>query len=91
MIKIRVALVGVLLLLPLYASAVSFDQNVLKATLQIQIYDDYIKQGVISGTGLVIGGGEILTNYHVAAKVLADPARYRAYGCLTYSLNAEPD
>ncbi|PIR83683.1 hypothetical protein COU18_03325 [Candidatus Kaiserbacteria bacterium CG10_big_fil_rev_8_21_14_0_10_51_14] len=89
--RIRVTLIGfALLLAPLHVLAVSFDQEVLRATLQIQIYDNYLGQTVSSGTGIAFGM-DVLTNYHVIKTALADPQRYIVLGCLTYALNTEPD
>lgn len=88
--SIYLALAGLLLFLPVNAGAVSFDQNVLKATLQIQIYDSYTGNVIGWGTGISMGW-TILTNYHVAKQALADPGRYKLFGCITYAINAEPD
>ena len=77
--------------LPASAKAISFDDAVLKSVVQIQVWDTQSSQE-IWGTGMGIGGaGEMLTNYHVAEKVITDPNRYRAYACVITALNSLPD
>ena len=71
------------------SSSIKFDSSVIKSSLMIKILDNgkYISQG----SGISLGGlGNILTNYHVAEKVLSDPNRYKAYGCITISLDTTP-
>ena len=72
------------------STSIKFDSAVIKSSLMIKIFDNdkYISQG----SGISLGGlGNILTNYHVAEKVLSDPNRYKAYGCVTISLNTDPE
>lgn len=76
--------------LPTSAKAISFDDAVLKSVVQVQIYDTQSNQEVW-GTGMGIGANDILTNYHVAEKVITDPNRYRAYACVITALNSLPD
>lgn len=74
----------------LSSTSIKFDDNVLKSSLMIKIFDNdkYISQG----SGISIGGlGNIITNYHVVEKVLSDPNRYKAYGCITTSLDTLPE
>ena len=72
------------------SSSIKFDNAVIKSSLMIKIFDNdkYISQG----SGISLDGlGNILTNYHVAEKVLSDPNRYKAYGCVTISLDTVPE
>ena len=74
------------------ALSVKFDDSVIKSVLLIKIYDTVLKQDVLWGSGISIGGlGNILTNYHVVEKAIVDPNRYQVYGCVTTSLSAQCD
>ncbi len=77
-------------LAPVVSKAVSFDSSVLKAVVQIQIWDISAKEYVSWGTGISMGN-EFLTNYHVAKSVITDPSRYTAFACVTNSINTDPD
>lgn len=69
-----------------------FDDTVIKSVLRLKIYDNVLKQDILWGSGISIGGfGDILTNYHVVEKAITDPARYQVYGCVTNSLNTQCD
>lgn len=70
--------------------AVPFDKSAMASVLQIQIRDNSGRL-VSWGTGMGMGGSGILTNYHVAESVIKNPNTYKAYGCLTESLNANAD
>ena len=72
------------------STSIEFDDAVIKSVVMIKIYDKdlYISQG----SGISVGGlGNILTNYHVAEEVFTNPSRYKAYGCVTVSLNTVPE
>lgn len=69
-----------------------FDDNVIKSVLRLKIYDDILKQDILWGSAISIGGiGDILTNYHVVEKAIIDPDRYTIYGCVTNLLNTQCD
>lgn len=71
-------------------TSIKFDNAVIKSSLMIKIFDN--DQYISQGSGISLGGlGNILTNYHVAEKVLLDPNRYKAYGCVTISLDTVPE
>ncbi len=71
------------------STSIKFDNAVIKSSLMIKIFDN--DQYISQGSGISLGGlGNILTNYHVAEKVLSDPNRYKAYGCVTISLDTVP-
>lgn len=77
---------------PIPITSVKFDNTVIKSVLRLKIYDTVLKQDILWGSGISIGGlGNILTNYHVVEKAIADPARYQVYGCVTTSLNTQCD
>ncbi len=81
----------VVLFLPTSTKAVSFDDSVLKATVQIQIWDTYTNTYISWGTGISLGGFNVITNYHVAKLAITDPNRYKIYACVTESVNGNPD
>ena len=66
------------------------EEAVLKAVVQIQIWDLSLNKYISWGTGINIGG-EFITNYHVAKMVITDPLRYAAFACVTTAINSEPD
>mgnify|MGYP001594207641 FL=1 len=75
---------------PIPITSVKFDNAVIKSVLRLKIYDTVLKQDILWGSGISIGGlGNILTNYHVVEKAIADPARYQVYGCVTASLKTQ--
>jgi len=77
---------------PIPIASVKFDDVVIKSVLRLKIYDTVLKQDILWGSGISIGGlGNILTNYHVVEKAIADPVRYQVYGCVTTSLNTSCD
>lgn len=66
------------------------DATVLGATILIEVDNNSTEQ-YNAGTGVYLGGGVILTNYHVINELVTDPLNHNAYGCVTISLNADPD
>lgn len=77
---------------PIPIASVIFDTAVIKSVLRLKIYDTVLKQDILWGSGISIGGlGNILTNYHVVEKAITDPVRYQVYGCVATSLNAQCD
>ncbi len=74
------------------STLIKFDDAVIKSVLMVQIFDNNENRVISSGSGISLGGiGNILTNYHVAEKVFSNPSRYKAYGCVTISLNTVPE
>lgn len=67
-----------------------FDNSVLNAVVQIQIWDTSANKYISWGTGISMGS-EFLTNYHVAKLVITNPSRYTAFACVTNSINTKPD
>jgi len=72
--------------------SIKFDTAVMKSSLMIQIFDNSENRVISWGSGVSVGGfGNILTNHHVVEDIIKDPTRYKAYGCITISLNTEPE
>ncbi len=66
------------------------DAAVLGATILIEVDDNSTEYHSV-GTGVYLGGGVILTNYHVIRELVTDPINHDVYGCVTTSLNVYPD
>ncbi len=74
------------------STLIKFDDAVIKSVMMIKIFDNNENRIISSGSGISLGGfGNILTNYHVVEKVFSNPSRYKAYGCVTISLNTAPE
>lgn len=63
--------------------------GVLGATLAIEVLEN--GKPFVSGTGVYLGKGVVLTNHHVVEEFVNDPATYEALACVTLALNALPD
>ncbi len=67
------------------------DQNNVKSVVSVWNYDEATKKYVSSGSGVVIDGWNILTNYHVVSDAIKSPTKYRVVICTSVLINNLPD
>ena len=82
------ALIIVFLLLGPRAYASSPDPS---SVVGVQIWDASIKDYSAFASGVLLDNEQILTDYHVAERVINDPGRYQLVVCLSRNINVLPD
>ena len=61
------------------------------AVVGVQIWDNNIKDYSAFASGVLLDNNQVLTDYHVAERVINDPTRYQLVVCLSRKINTLPD
>lgn len=61
------------------------------SVVEIKIWNTSTKDYSAFASGVLLESNQVLTDYHVAKRVINDPSRYQLVICLSHKINALPD